>query len=72
MRRTMLLLTVMGLALVLASGIALAATFTGTKRADTINGSDNRDFIYGLNGDDTLSGGGGNLRQLRLDDPAAR
>ena len=54
MRRTVLLLTVMGLSLVLASGVALAGTFTGTKRADVIKGTERSDFIYGLNGDDTI------------------
>ena len=49
MRRTVLLLAVMALAMVAASGVALANNIEG-------NGADNR--LVGTNGKDTISGGG--------------
>ena len=51
MRRTVLLLAVMAVAIVVASGVALANNIEG-------NGGNNR--LVGTNGDDTISGGGGN------------
>jgi Ca2+-binding RTX toxin-like protein len=60
MRRTVLLLTVMGLALVLASGLAWAATKTGTRRQRQPPGTADNDRMYGLDGNDTLDGRGGN------------
>ncbi len=50
---------VMGAALLLASGIALAATFVGTNGPDTIIGTDSADTIAGLGGDDFINGRGG-------------
>lgn len=50
MRRTVLLLAVMALAVVAASGVALANNIQG-------DGGDNR--LVGTNGKDTISGGGG-------------
>lgn len=71
MRKTILLLASMMTTLVLAGGLALAATIdctagldscVGTDDPDTINGSEKRDRIFGLDGDDTLLGNGGNDR----------
>jgi len=67
MRRTVLLLAAMLMALVFFSGVALAATIScvadvdcfGTKQVDTLNGSDGNDFMYGKGRGDTLKGFGG-------------
>ena len=68
MRRTLLLLTTMVVALLLASGVALAVNKVGTHGPDTLrgtNGDDNllgkggNDDLYALNGRDTLLGGPG-------------
>ena len=77
-RRTSLLLAATALALIVAGGIALAATvpcttnpcdgtseddvITGTEGADTINGQAGNDQVTGLNANDTLNGGAGNDR----------
>jgi Ca2+-binding RTX toxin-like protein len=67
-RRTIVLLASITLTLVLASGVALAATVncvagasecTGTPNPDTINGSTDADFIYGLAGADNMRGNEG-------------
>jgi Ca2+-binding RTX toxin-like protein len=67
-RRTIVLLASIALTLVLASGVALAATVncvagasecTGTPNPDTINGSADADFIYGLAGADDMRGNEG-------------
>jgi hypothetical protein len=54
MRRIVLLLTVMTAALVVASGVALAANLNGTNRADTLVGTPRGDSIKGFGGGDTL------------------
>src|ERR671910_2096344 len=62
MRKTLLLLTTMALALLLAGGVALAATVTcqvgvacnGTSSDDTITGTTSNDTINGLAGNDTI------------------
>jgi Ca2+-binding RTX toxin-like protein len=68
MRRFVLLLTAMALALVLASGVALAVNRIGTDGPDTLrgtNGNDNllgrggNDILFALNGRDNLLGGPG-------------
>ena len=68
MRRVGLLFAAMALALVLASGVALAVTKVGTDGPDTLrgtNGDDNlvgkggNDILLALAGDDTLLGGAG-------------
>ena len=67
MRRMILLLTTMALALLLAAGVALAATVTcqvgvtckGTSSADTITGTTSNDTINGLAGNDTINALGG-------------
>src|SRR5215208_1855534 len=68
MRRVILLLTVMDAMLVVASGVALAATRTGdngpnnivgTNRADTLQGRGGHDLVNGLGGNDFVSGGAG-------------
>jgi hypothetical protein len=53
MRRTLLLLSTMMLALLLASGVAWAVNMVGTNGPDTLRGT---------NGDDNLIGNGGNDR----------
>jgi Ca2+-binding RTX toxin-like protein len=68
MRRTLLSLTTMLVALLLASGVALAVTKVGTNGPDTLrgtNGDDNllgrggNDKLFSLNGRDNLLGGPG-------------
>jgi Ca2+-binding RTX toxin-like protein len=56
-RRATLFVTAIGVAMLLASGVALAATFVGTDGDDTFVGTDGPDDIRGLAGNDTLSGG---------------
>ncbi len=69
MRRVALVLTVTALALVLASGVALAVnkvgtngsdTLRGTNRADNLLGKGGKDRLFGLGGSDNLLGGPGN------------
>src|SRR5215213_1783497 len=63
MRKTLLLLTTMALALLVAGGVALAATVTcqvgvtcnGTSSDDTITGTTSNDTIKGRGGNDTIS-----------------
>ena len=63
MRKTVLLLTTMSLALILAGGVALAATkqcqvgvlCNGTSSADAITGTASNDTINGLAGNDRIS-----------------
>ena len=59
-RRTVLLLTAMGVALLLGTGVAFAAAVSGTQGNDTLRGTQQADQIYGLNGNDTLYGRAGN------------
>jgi hypothetical protein len=68
MRRVVCVLAAMALALLLASGVALALTKIGTNGPDTLkgtNGNDNllgkgaNDRLFTLNGRDTLLGGPG-------------
>jgi Ca2+-binding RTX toxin-like protein len=62
MRKTLLLLTTITLALLLSAGVALAATITckvgavcnGTSSKDTITGTTSNDTINGLAGDDII------------------
>jgi Ca2+-binding RTX toxin-like protein len=65
MRRTLLSLTTMVVALLLASGVALAVnkvgtnapdTLRGTNKADILLGRDANDILIALAGDDTLLG----------------
>ena len=56
-RRIILLLTAIGVATLLASGVALAATIEGTPGDDTLTGTDNTDYIYGRGGDDLIEAG---------------
>ena len=55
-RRTVLLLTTMSVALMLSAGMALAAAFSGSQGNDTLRGTPQADQIYGLSGNDTLYG----------------
>ena len=68
MRRVALVLTAMALALLLASGVALAANKVGTNGPDTLRGTNKADNLLGrgandillaLAGDDNLLGGPG-------------
>jgi Ca2+-binding RTX toxin-like protein len=68
MRRVVLVLAAMALALLLASGVAWAVTKIGTNGPDTLigtNGNDNllgrggNDVLFSLNGRDNLLGGAG-------------
>ena len=68
MRRVALVLAAMALALLLASGVALAVTKIGTDGPDTLRGTNGDDNLIGkggddvllpLNGRDTLLGGSG-------------
>src|SRR5215212_3981454 len=77
MRRTLLLLTTMVVALLLASGVALAVNKVGTNGPDTLrgtNGDDNlvgrggQDNIFSLDGTDNLAGGLGKDNVLAGDE----
>jgi RTX calcium-binding nonapeptide repeat (4 copies) len=59
MRRVLLPLAITAMALVLGSGVALAATIVGTNGADTKRGTPTADKMYGLDGNDRLKGGKG-------------
>ena len=67
MRRTLLLLSTMSLAVLMVGGVALAAniqcvvntTCFGTSTADTMSGTNSRDLMYGKGGADTMHGYGG-------------
>ena len=54
MRRTMLMLATMALTLLVASGVALAATRIGTDGPDTLRGTKGDDNLIGQGGNDTL------------------
>jgi Ca2+-binding RTX toxin-like protein len=54
--RTVLVLVTVAVALMLSTGVALAAAISGTQGNDTLRGTRQVDQIYGLNGNDTLSG----------------
>lgn len=56
MRRILLVLTAIGVAVLLASGLAIAATILGTDGPDTLTGTSGDDTIEGFGGNDTISG----------------
>lgn len=56
MRKTTLLLVVMGILLMIGAGVALAANTTGTNQAETLNGTSGPDKLAGGGGADTLIG----------------
>ena len=58
MKRVILILASMGVAILLASGVALAATFVGDAGPNLIVGTAASDSIFGQGGDDALHGGG--------------
>ena len=60
MRRVALVLTAMALALVLASGVALAANKVGTNGPDTLRGTNKADNLLGRGADDILLALAGN------------
>jgi Ca2+-binding RTX toxin-like protein len=57
MRKSVLLLASIALTVLLVSGVAFAATFYGTDRADEISGTRQSDQIFGQGGNDILGGG---------------
>jgi Ca2+-binding RTX toxin-like protein len=59
MRRVVLVLAAMALALVLASGVALAVNKVGTNGPDTLRGTNKADNLLGRGGNDDLFGLGG-------------
>jgi Ca2+-binding RTX toxin-like protein len=59
-RKTVLLLASMAVALLLASGVAVAAAIIGTPSDDRLVGTPGADSIDGLAGDDTIYTRGGN------------
>lgn len=59
-RRVVLFLAAMGVALLIASGLAVAATLNGTSGDDNIVGTEDIDTINGFGGNDTVAGKGGN------------
>ena len=65
MKRTALLLAVMAAALVVASGVALAATYVGTNKGETIVGTGYADTIDAKDGDDVVRGLGGQRHDTR-------
>jgi Ca2+-binding RTX toxin-like protein len=66
MRRAILLLTLIGATLLVASGLALAVTKTGGPGSDILRGTDGRDLLDGNGGDDILYGRGGNDNSPQL------
>jgi Ca2+-binding RTX toxin-like protein len=77
MRKTVLLLAALAIALLLVSGVAWAVTkdcragadfCVGTNERDTLNGSEERDKIYGKAANDKLFGNGGNDNLLGGED----
>lgn len=69
MRRAILLLAAMAVALVLGSGVALAAVKFGTSGSDEFFGTNKEDVFYGRGGSDFLEGCGGNDVLYGGDDP---
>jgi len=59
MRRVIVLLTMIAVALALASGIALAATIVGTDKDETSVGTRYADYIRANGGADEVRGRGG-------------
>jgi len=59
MRRVALVLAVMGVALLVGSGVALAVNKIGTNGPDTLRGTNGEDNLLGRGGRDTLLGQGG-------------
>lgn len=59
MRRVVLVLAAMALALLLASGVALAVTKIGTDGPDTLRGTNGDDNLSGRSGNDVLYALGG-------------
>jgi Ca2+-binding RTX toxin-like protein len=58
-RRAVTLFVLIGVGLILVSGIAVAAVRNGTSGNDTINGTKKADQINGRAGNDTINGRGG-------------
>lgn len=59
MRKSVLLLASMALALLMASEVALAVSKVGTNGHDVLKGTDGKDNLLGLGGQDDLFGKGG-------------
>jgi Ca2+-binding RTX toxin-like protein len=60
MRKTVLLLATMALAVLLASGVALAANIKGTEYDDVLTGTSSRDTVNPFAGNDKVYALGGN------------
>ena len=60
MRKTTLVLASVALAVLLASGVALAATVKGDEKDNVLTGTDSRDTIIPFGGNDTVYANGGN------------
>jgi Ca2+-binding RTX toxin-like protein len=60
MKKTFLLLASIALAVLLASGVAWAATKKGTEGDDVLPGTESRDVIIPFSGNDTVDAKGGN------------
>ncbi len=58
MKRVMLMLAAMALALLLASGMAWAVTKVGTNGDDVLRGTNGPDTLLGKGGNDTILGRG--------------
>lgn len=58
LRRAGLITTVVGAALLVLPGAAMAATITGTAGPDNLIGTNQADTIYGRRGDDRIAGRG--------------
>lgn len=60
MRRTLLLVTLVTLAMLMANGVALAKFISGTENGDTLIGTKHADKIFGNQGNDVVKGKGDN------------
>ncbi len=60
MRKTILLLASMASAVLIASGVAWAATVQGTGGDDVLEGTESRDVLIPYDGNDTVDAKGGN------------
>lgn len=60
MRRASFLLVAMAVALIIGSGVAMAAVKFGADRADFLVGTKEGDVLHGRGGDDSIDGRGGN------------
>ena len=64
-RRSTLLLATMVLGVLMFSGVALAATITGTAGPDNLTGTEEPDTIYAYGGDDVIRAADGTADTIR-------